>query len=469
MENWRCSNCKTENRPEAKFCRACGEPLPEREQPETPAAAAGPSERPIQDMSRSILDEIRSDQRASFGKSRGALDKFKSSLPKLSDLKVDLKAEMPDLNALLKEKPHIARATTRDLKLVIRLHKRLNYVLAHCDRPFISSLEIFNASYEPAEDIRIRAWIATDYGEPWQKTVPSIPAQKSYVESNIVIPLSKSRLQQVRELEKANLRIDIFVEQELEVSQTIPIEVLPYNEWYYHPDFGEIIACFVQPNSEAIEKIISMVRDRLRRGSQDTSLDGYQSRDPAKVVRMLEALYLTLQQDLQLSYINPPPSFEQAEFLPDGSNTLSQKLFFPEQILKHRRGTCLDLALLGAACVERMGLDPLCFLIQGHAFFGAWLLEHPMANAAIKDHDVVVKLVSANAWLPLNSTTFASTPPRGFEECVAEGRYYLGDAQKFKCAVDVASARHHGFKPIPPMVLGPDPIAGPGSGGGYKK
>jgi hypothetical protein len=217
-----------------------------------------------------------------------------------------------------------------------------------------------------------------------------------------------------------------------------------------------------------VERIISMVRDRLRREYKDTSLDGYQSDDPKKVVSMLEALYLTLQKDLQLSYINPPPSFEQGQVFEDGSFSISQKVFFPEQIFKHRRGTGLDLALLCAACVERMGLNPLTFLIKGHAFYGAWLGEVSTKNPMISDHAELASYLSKGLLLPLNSTTFAVTPARGFADCQKEALYCLSDPKRFLCAVDVTSARRAGFKPIPPMMAGSAPIQdGPGLGGGY--
>jgi hypothetical protein len=260
----------------------------------------------------------------------------------------------------------------------------------------------------------------------------------------------------VREAEKANLRIDVFTEGNLQISETYPLEVLAYNEWYYHPEAQEIMACFVQPNSESVEQIVSLVRDRLKKEHRETALDGYQSGDPKKVTQMLEALFLTLQMDLQLTYINPPPSFEMPELLPDGSNTLSQKVFFPEQILKHRRGTCLDLALLCAACVERMGLNPLVFLIRGHAFFGAWLVEQNCPVAAVTNPEAVEKLVSSGAWLPLNSTTFTLTPPKKFKDCIEEAKYSLSDPDRLMCAIDVLSARNEGFKPVPPMVMRAD-------------
>ena len=440
MPNWRCAKCDTENKSEAMYCRACGSKAPGFQEP---AATTGGSTR---SKSQSILDDIRSGTRSTFKQSRSSLDQFTAGLPKLTDLDMAL----PDLDTILGGEA-IGHGPAHDLKIKVTALPRLNYALAHCGQPLIPALEIHNASYEDAKDVLIKAWLATDYGEPWQKTIPVIPAMKDHVEANIVVPLTKSRLQEVREAEKANLRIDVISEG-TPFSETCSLEVLAYNEWYYHPRIAGLMACFVQPNTDAVEQIISLTRDRMKKMFKETALDGYQSGDPEKIVHMLEALYVTLQKDLQLSYINPPPSFEGGVELPDGGFTLSQKIFFPEQILKHRRGTCLDLALLCAACVERMGLNPVCFLIQGHAFFGAWLQEVSSREPAIKDHADIQTFLGKGLLYPLNSTTFAVTPARDFDDCRKEALYCLSDPQRFMCAVDVAACRMHGFKPIPPMV-----------------
>ncbi len=445
MTGWRCPKCNSENSGDEACCAHCGE------RRETGAS--------------SLLNSIRTERKGLFKASRASLESFRAEISKLPEPT----GKLPSLEQLMTatasvaaaapaaSRPaaeSIARVTTRNLQVRHNAHPRLNYALAHCGLPLIPSLEITNSSAEAARDVLVKAWVATDYGEPWQKTLPAIPGGQTHVETEIFVPLHKSRLQEVREAERANLRIDVFTEGELQVCETYPVEVLAYNEWYYNPRFPQTVASFVQPNCDAIEKTVSLVRDRLKREDRDTSLDGYQSGNPGKILEMLGALFAVLQSDLQLTYINPPPSFEGASMLPDGSLTISQKIFFPEQILEHRRGTCMDLALFCAACVERMGLHPIWFMIHGHAFFGAWLAEKSLQNPVVTDHAAAVKLVSEGAWFPLNSTTFTLTPPRQFMNCVEEATCCLMEPERFICAVDIQSARAGGIKPIPPLVDG---------------
>ena len=227
--------------------------------------------------------------------------------------------------------------------------------------------------------------------------------------------------------------------------------MLAYNEWFYHPSLAETVACFVQSGAP-VEPFVTCTRNRMREQGWPDELCGYQNNSAEDVVRMLRGLYLALQKDLQLSYINPPPSFETPQRQQDGEPTISQKVVFPEQIYAERRGTCLDLALLGAACLERMGLHPVFFLIAGHAFFGVWMEPSMLREPVLRDFSQVAELVRTGRWLVLNSTTFAMSDSRPFETCIEEGRHYLSNAASFLCAVDVTTARKRGLKPLPPRA-----------------
>lgn len=454
-ELWSCQKCGMENRNSQNYCEKCGY------QPDF-NAASGAGSVPQPDRGRGSLADATRELRESLRRQNRDL---------LGDIKRDLASSMGDVARSLADvatagssaeapvKPSIARpaapaasfkrVTTRDLRLQMHALPKLNFALLHGGFPLIQSLEISNTSREPAHDVLVRAWVAPDYGEPWQKSLPAIPPGASHTERAIVVPLTKARLQEVREAEQATLRVDVFTEGTLQYSDTFPIEVLAYNEWYYHPAIPETVACFVQPNSPAVEHIVSLVRNRLQRSGRDTDLSGYQSGESRKIAASLEALYGVLQQDLKLTYINPPPSFEKPERLPDGGYTISQKVFFPEQILEHRRGTCLDLALLAASCVERMGLNAQVFIIQGHVFFGASLQDQVFREPVLRDAAALTTLVTDGVWLPLNSTTCAG--PATFATCVEEGRKLIAP-ETFQCAIDVAAARRAGIKPIPPLV-----------------
>jgi hypothetical protein len=96
--------------------------------------------------------------------------------------------------------------------------------------------------------------------------------------------------------------------------------------------------------------------------------DGYQSVDPSAddptegVDAQVRAIWTALVNEFRLQYINPPPAYSE----------LSQRLRTPSDILESRSGTCIDLALLLASCLEYIDIYPVVVLLQGHAFVGYW-------------------------------------------------------------------------------------------------
>ncbi len=60
------------------------------------------------------------------------------------------------------------------------------------------------------------------------------------------------------------------------------------------------------------------------------------------VDKQVQAIWTAISLDYGLGYINPPPSYSEN----------SQRLRTPWRVLHERRGTCVDLALLMAACLN---------------------------------------------------------------------------------------------------------------------
>ena len=79
---------------------------------------------------------------------------------------------------------------------------------------------------------------------------------------------------------------------------------------------------------------------RVRRDAPSAGFDGYQcldlrAADPAADVdRQVQAIWATIVDELDLGYINPPPSYS--------TEMDSQRLRTPSMIVKDRSGTCID-------------------------------------------------------------------------------------------------------------------------------
>ncbi len=170
-----------------------------------------------------MLDQIRSDVSRSVDEISGILDRRgaspshrTTSLPSdLSDAEIDELAEededeLPDLlshaeidprlpikntgyrlDLLMQQAgaPLFQRIAIRDLKLKVKGIPRLNYSLVHSGQPLITSLQLNNNSKEVLQNILVKAWVAPDYSEPFQKTIPDILPGKKHVEKSLCLPL----------------------------------------------------------------------------------------------------------------------------------------------------------------------------------------------------------------------------------------------------------------------------------------
>jgi hypothetical protein len=231
--------------------------------------------------------------------------------------------------------------------------------------------------------------------------------------------------------------------------------------------------------------------------------DGYQSFDPnglsleertRGIDNQVQALWWAIISEFNLAYINPPPTF----------TAKSQRLRTPSDILAGRRGTCIDLTLLLAACLEYVDIYPVIFLLSDHAFPGYVRCEPsheiirekfqtvvvpgtapagvaapagagistgglgtpppggltPLAStgSARKTADFgwivpasrfadVMKLVQAGHIVPIE--TVALTQRTGFHVAVDEGLQNLRDRRSFESLFDIRLSREGGVTPLP--------------------
>src|SRR2546427_587759 len=134
----------------------------------------------------------------------------------------------------------------------------------------------------------------------------------------------------------------------------------------------ELIAALVQRNDPSVAVVLRIASSKLSSAGRAPGIDGYPSGLKTRAWEIAEAIWAALV-DQNIAYVLPPASFEQE----------GQKIRFPSDILDRKVGTCLDLTLLYAACLEQAGLNPVIVLTQGHAFAGVWLKDEDFSLPVI--------------------------------------------------------------------------------------
>jgi hypothetical protein len=287
--------------------------------------------------------------------------------------------------------------------------------------------------------------------------------------SRIRISLTSDLLRSLQENVYSSLCVKVHCQGQVVHENTHRILLLPINEWKDDQLNGAWLPSFVLPNDPAVKQITRQARKYLQALTDDpwAGFDGYQrvtDKDCNSVHKQVQAVWNGLLHDFKISYINPPPSFENQ----------SQRIRTPTQVLTQESATCIDLTLLLAACLEYVDIYPALFLLRGHAFMGyfssttmhdkfgklfqsyfeiptpfkerdglspqPWILE----KDARRD---IVDMIREGGLIPLETTFLCND--RGFFDAAKQGRKNLTDANRFESVFDVKRARENHVVPLP--------------------
>lgn len=220
-----------------------------------------------------------------------------------------------------------------------------------------------------------------------------------------------------------------------------PLEALAKNEWGGDA-MVELLPSFITPNDPAIDRLLKATSDVLRSAGKREALDGYESKSRTRVWEISSALWTAIC-NMNISYALPPASFERN----------GQKIRTPGAIVEARIATCLDTTLLFASALEQLGLNPLVFLTEGHAFVGLWLQPQEFAQLVTEDVSAVRKRIDLKEMVVFETTLATQAHPASFTQASVEALQHLTE-KKFCAAIDIRRARMQKIRPLTLGTLG---------------
>jgi hypothetical protein len=353
------------------------------------------------------------------------------------------------------------------------LRDKLNYsILQNSRRPMFERFSVYKFLPEPIRDLTIEAELQVG-GERF-------PYRRTFEMQHHVLDLSE----EIGVGLTSQLVVHVATADSAILTTTYHISLLPIDEWKDDGDNRTWLPSFVLPRDPAVLEVVMRAQRYLMALRDDAAagFDGYQaqevdSADVEAVDSQVRAIWYALLHDYTLSYINPPPAFTLS----------SQRIRTPSDVLRGQRGTCIDLALLIASCLEFMDIKPVIFLLNGHAFAGYWSSEArreeflvgpepPLLNPADDDptplpdeadvQEVTETYLQRVAWefdksryeevrdaiknghlVPLETTLL--TNRGGFWEAVDVGTETFADPSEFQAMLDVRLARDRDVTPLP--------------------
>nr|MCR4780649.1 transglutaminase-like domain-containing protein [Ruminiclostridium sp.] len=258
-----------------------------------------------------------------------------------------------------------------DIRIEARVTNTFNFAMQQNYIPLIRSITLINSGPAPVENITVRADFEPGFAKPYTYELGTADAGRSTEISPVRLTLSTELLFSLTEKTAGNIHISAFSGDEQLAETDIPVDILAYDEWSGALIMPELIASFTSPNHPRVSEVVSRASVYLQKWTGSPSFTGYQSEDPNVAKQQAAAIYAALQEE-NIAYTVPPASFEQS----------GQRVRLPYTVLSEKRGTCLDLTLLFASCLEQVGLNPLVILVRGHCFAGFWLEDETFSDCA---------------------------------------------------------------------------------------
>ncbi len=331
-----------------------------------------------------------------------------------------------------------ADASSVPLGITLTYDPSINYAFQQNAIPVIRDLSVVNRGAQSYKNLLVTLRTEPLFAVPVEIRISELAPGGEFRTGLVDLKLSPAFLSELRERVNGLLKIEIRNDEAIVSSKSLPITLLASNEWAGLVSLPEILAAFVLPNDPAVLAIIDQAAEILKEKTGKSALSGYQEKSRRYALEQVAAIYQAVGKQ-QIRYISPPASFEQS----------GQKVRFPTEICEQRFGTCLDLALLFAACFEYIGLHPLVLLHQGHAYAGCWLEDRTLPESTTDDLQTIRKLNQLNEITVFETTIVTQDQPNTLKEAEALAQPHLSPEIAFRLALDIKRARAARILPLP--------------------
>jgi len=305
--------------------------------------------------------------------------------------------------------------------------------------PVIREILVTNATREDLVDLRLRIESRPALVQPLTLHIDRIPAGANHHIETPDLRLDAALLAGFTEASRLQLTTILEDGTGERARHVADLRLLPPSHWGGGLSAPELLAAFVRPNDPAVDVVLRDAATKLGAAGRETGLNGYTTGRKARAWELAEAIWAAIA-DRGIAYVLPPASFERA----------GQKVRGPSDVLDRKVGTCLDLSLLYAACLEQAALNPILVLTEGHAFVGLWLQDEDFPGVAVDDMQRLRKRRDLQDVVFVETTLLTHSPPAGFAVATARGGAQVEDdaAAPLDVAIDVRRCRRRGIRPM---------------------
>jgi hypothetical protein len=386
--------------------------------------------------------------------------------------------------------PPLTPETVRDqLEVEVTLISQLNYSILHNNGPIFGKFRVrkkdLGVGRVDGLQVTVELHVGTD-SYPFRMQA-SIGESAPHVDlpDGIRVSLASQLSRAIRESIHTSLFVEVKWQDTVLYRETHRVTLLPVDEWRFDAKNYRWLPSFVLPRDPAVLRVVDSAQRYLMalRDDATAGFDGYQSvearaganprpEDCGPVDLQVRAIWSALLYESSLSYINPPPTFTDS----------SQRLRTPSDCIDGKRGTCIDLALLLAACLEYVEIYPAIFLLKTHAFPAYWRHDSfhedfgsARSGAALTETEIskgpprvapgqsfswdfqpaqyreILGEVRAGRLVPLETTLV--TGRGSFADAIAGGVENLASRREFESMLDILLARTDSESSVTPLPI----------------
>ena len=341
-------------------------------------------------------------------------------------------------------------ATEAGVQIECAIAANVNLAFYQNAVPIIRDLAIKNGEAEELRDVEAHLASEPPFVSPGVWRIASVAPAADHHLRLVDIKLDHGFLAGLTASRRAELKVRVTSQGREVASRSVEVNLLPPNHWGGVGSAPELLAAFVRPTDPNVDVILREAADKLAKAGRESAIDGYKANKKARAWEIAEAIWAAIVGH-GIGYALPPKSFERE----------GQPVRGPSDILVRQIGTCLDLTLFYASCLEQAGLNPLVVLTSGHAFAGVWLVDEDFTTAVVEDVQAIRKRVDLDEIVLVETTAMTGQNPARFRQAVDLAKKHVAeDAEKaFELAVDVKRARAAKVRPL--SLDGPSPAAQP--------
>ncbi len=194
---------------------------------------------------------------------------------------------------------------------------------------------------------------------PVSKTINLKPNETTKV---VQVTFSEKLLQNESSTTPASLHLFVKENDKTIFDETRQVEIRSVEDMLWSTgkeklDRAYLIAAWVTPRDPVVEEIISKAKKHM----DGNAFTGYQKNSYQSVRDQMKAIFNELR-DRGFDYGDSSIDF--------GKTKESQRVRLPRTSIKYKQANCIDISVLLASCYENIGLEPIIYLVPGHAFLG---------------------------------------------------------------------------------------------------